>query len=588
MVPPMRNLLQDADRDRLVAPLAGPLLGEVELGGRRFRALAEAEGGARFPLEANALAAELLHLPGLHEAHAALADDLLDFVMAMAEAAPASRCSVTGRIALRSADPRAVDVANPFFCLAGDLSRGLLRQVPAGGGPALRHGGNLVEFRIGRHRACVDVEETILDAAVERRGERVVLRHVSAIRGLAGLVASRQVEAGRLAMEYEVAPDSPVLRVVARFTAARPLAALRLTTALDAVAEEGLDAGAARLLVGGAWRDAAPPTRPGAMRWAEGEAVAHVAVGAAGLPRGAPAAHLRPLAPARVASVTAEAREPGALHWLLLRHGPVRLGAGEVLAVEEDRLLAPGGEVEAVAARMASGVSGLDLDPAPPAGLALHAAAAALLHAPLPAARRAALEAFADRQAARVEAEAAGPAELAWAALGADSLRRARAAAEPLHARLVARLAALPDLATGLAAGPGEAPSLAIQSVALLALARAGTAGLARALEPISAGEAGLAFAGRAVDPMADPAGLALLARAAGAVPLAGAGLPEAVLARARALHRLAANALRPLVRPRDGALLVMPRGGGSPAIQALVTLGLLAPDRLAAERAPA
>src|SRR5690606_29838673 len=97
----MRNLLLDADRDRLVAPLAGALAGEASLGGRRFRALAEAEGSAFFPLAANARAAELLLLPGLRERHAALGDDLLDFAMAMAETSPASRRAVAGSLALR-------------------------------------------------------------------------------------------------------------------------------------------------------------------------------------------------------------------------------------------------------------------------------------------------------------------------------------------------------------------------------------------------------------------------------------------------------------------------------------------------------
>jgi hypothetical protein len=52
----MRNLLQDADRDRLAAPLA-LLAGEVAFGGRRFQALPEAEGSAFFPAAASAAAA---------------------------------------------------------------------------------------------------------------------------------------------------------------------------------------------------------------------------------------------------------------------------------------------------------------------------------------------------------------------------------------------------------------------------------------------------------------------------------------------------------------------------------------------------
>ncbi|WP_372621609.1 hypothetical protein [Falsiroseomonas sp.] len=582
----MRNLLQDADRDRLVAPLADALVGEVSLGGQRFRALGEAKGSALFPLAANAAAAELLLLPGLREAHGQLSDTLLDFVMAMADAEPACRRAVGGRIEVRRDDPRDFDILTPFFRLTGDLSRGELHQAPrAPGGPVLLHSGNLVEFRIGRRRSCADVEEAITDCAVERQGNRVVLRHAGTIRGAAGLLAPRQVAAGRLEVAYELRPDSPVLRVTVRFTAARRLRGLRLTTALDALDESGLGANAARLRKGAAWREPAPPAAPGTARWAEGIPVSHLALGRAGWPAGGPVLHLRPLAPGGVASVTAEARRPGAVHWLLLRHGPVDLEAGGAMVVREDRLLTAGGEVARVAAMMAAEPAGLDLDPAPPSGAALHAVATALLFdgSPdaLPAPRRAALTAFAARQAVRVAA-AEDPEELAWGLLGADTLRRAGDAEAPaLMARLLERLAAR------LPAGTGPA---AAQAVALLASARAATwpdggraaAALPGRLAPLAA-EDGL--------PTASVEALALVARASGAVVLAGGQgvvLPEATLAQAQALHRRAVNLLRPMVRSRDGQLVVAPQRGPATAPQVLVTLALLAPDRLAlAIRAP-
>ncbi|WP_270939265.1 hypothetical protein, partial [Falsiroseomonas oryzae] len=278
----MRNLLQDVDRDRLVAPLAG-LAAEVTVAGAPHRALAEAEGSAFFPAEANARAVELLLLPGVREANQALSDAVLDFVMAMAEQAPASRRAVAGLLDLRSEDPHAFEVITPFHRLTGDLSRGEIRQEPRGlGRLALRHTGNLVEFVAGRHRTCADVEDAITGCAVERRGAAMVLRFAAAIRGQAGFFAPREVEAGTLETEYEVRPDTPVLRVTTRFTAARRLSRVRVTTALDALEEEGLGATAARLLEGSAWRDVAPPAAPGALRWVAGEPVGHVAIGRAG------------------------------------------------------------------------------------------------------------------------------------------------------------------------------------------------------------------------------------------------------------------------------------------------------------------
>ena len=126
--PAMRNLLQDADRDRLVAPLAGPLVRSLELGGARHRALAEGETSSFLDAEANARAAELLLLPGLRDAQPGLGDALLDFVMAMAEATVPARRAVASSLQVARDDPRNVEILTPFWRLSGDLSRGELRQ----------------------------------------------------------------------------------------------------------------------------------------------------------------------------------------------------------------------------------------------------------------------------------------------------------------------------------------------------------------------------------------------------------------------------------------------------------------------------
>jgi hypothetical protein len=586
----MRNLLQDADRDRLVAPLA-LMATEVALAGQSFRALPEAEGSAFFPVAATAPAAELLLLPGLREVHAPLCDALLDAVMALA---PGGMCAVGGTAELLRDDPADLLVQTPYHRFTGDLRAGVLRQEPPGGGrPALRHTGNLVEFRIGRRAACVDVEDNITEASVVREDGRIVLTHAGTIRGRAGFFTAREVEAGRIAYRHEIDPLSPVLRVEIRFTATRALSRLRVTTALDAVAEDGPGGTAARLMEAGAWRDAAPPAAPGAERWARGMPVAHLAVGTAGWPDGAPAVHIRPHDAARVLSVTAQANRGGELHWLILRHGPVDLAAGQTLVVREDRLLTPG-QVETVAAMMEAGLPpGLVPDPRPDPGAGLRAVAAALLFdaggawaEPLPAPRRATLLAFAEDQLALLSARG-GVAELASALLGADSLRRARRPGED----------ALPALALRLArALEAEPADLGARALGILALARAATwtdaAAAARALpgllDGIGASAPGTAPAlmleGARVDPLVEAEGVARMARAAGAVVLAAdAGAPMAPLAvaKARELHRIAVTLLRPLVRPRDGRLEVHGPQGLAPGLQALLTLGFMAPERL-------
>jgi hypothetical protein len=605
----MRNLLQDADRDRLVAPLAAALAGRVMVGGVPHRALPEVAGSPFFAAEANARAAELLLLPGLREAHTALSDALLDFVMAMAEAPVPCRRAVAGGIELVRDDPTAPEARTPFFRLSGNLARGELRQALRDAAlPEVLHSGNLVEFSIGRHRTSADVEEAIVEAAVERDGGRLVLRHVSRVVGRAGLFAARPVEAGTLSYRYELSADSPLLHLTLRFTAARRLSRLRVTTALDALGESGLGATEARLLQGSDWRVAVPSAAGAAADWTGGAPLSHLAIGRQGWPAAAPVLHLRPADPARVLQVTAVAREAGVLHWLLLRHGPAELARGETLELRETRLLGGPADPQRAAAMIEAGLrpemAGLDLDPAPPSAAAQHAVAVALMfdaagawRAPLPEARRAALLGFATRQATRLDTAEPAAAELAHLVLAADALRRAgQAPMAALQGKLVARLRARVDAAGGLLRDAGGEPALTAQALAILALARSATwpegATAAAALEPVlaalqpSAPGAALAlgFAGGVVDPPAAGEALGLLGRAAGAVVLAGeagAPVPEPLRARSRELHRVAVNLLRPMIRPREGVLEMAPRGVAEPVAQALATLAFLAPDRL-------
>jgi hypothetical protein len=596
----MRNLLQDADRDRLVAPLAGSLLRGLDLDGARRRALAEGEASHVLDAEANARAAEFLMLPGIREAQGELGDDILDFAMAMAEAKVPARRAMASSLAVLRDDPRDVEIVTPWWRLTGDLSRGELRQELREGGVAVRHTGNMVEFRAGRFFTCADVEDAIVAQSVERlKDGRVRLSHTSAIRGQAGWFYGAVAEVGRLTMTYEVTPGSPILRVTASFTATRGLDRLRVTTAADALDEHGLGAGAAKLLDGAAWQDVAIPAA-GSAKWAEGEKPAQIAIGEAGWPAGAPVLQIRLHEPSQLMSITADTRRPGALHWLVLRHGFRRLGRGETLTIVEDRLLGPEAEPEA----LAGGMQGTPDAAAAPSGAVLLAAATALQfdaagawRERLPEARRSALAAFAQRHLARIEAGEPDGLDLACAALAADALRRAGLMADA-QPRLVERLAA--RLRDGVLGGPGA--GLAAQGAAALAFARAAalsdaaaadlaTGALTATLGAVSPQGVGLVLGGAPVEAAAEAEGIALLARAAGAAVLAaeaGAPVPPATVERAKQLHRIGVNLLRPLVQPRGPILAVVGPGGMTPGLQALVAMAMIAPDRLVLARSSA
>ena len=623
----MRNLLHATDRDRLVAHLRSHLLREVAVDGRRLTALAEAEGpqgGSFCAAPANARAAELLVQPAIRDTDPAFADAILDFVMAMAEAPLPCRRAAVGGIEVARADPHDFEILTPFHRFTGDLGAGILRQQLRGQAEALPpvlHTGNLVHFRIGRHRLSVDAEDNIRQVELRRAGDDVVLAHESRITGRAGLLRTRPTEAGTLRYEYRIAAGSPLLRLTVSFTAAAArLAALRLTSAVDALDAAGLELAEAVLAEGGDWRRIAAPSAPGVGTWSEGGRPAHLALGQDGWPEGGPTLHIRPAGPAALSSVKATASRAGALRWLVLRHGPTSLAPGGRLMVQEDRLLAAGTPAPAAARAMAAtGVAGLDLDPLPPDGAALNAVATLLLfeacgagRTPLAPSRRAALEAWLARQGAVLLAGRPSLADLGYAALAAEAELRARGsatAAQRLDA-LAGRLLAA-QLPSGAFAEPGGGTAgLAAHAVAVLGLARAATqldpapigAAIGRALAVVTRGPVEATAPGRRatrIDGMAVEGGppvplhghaeaIGLLARAAGAVVLAaeatgGEPGPE-VVARARELHRQAIDLLRPLVRVRGTTLEVTPSplgGAATPAGQAAVALGLLAPEAL-------
>jgi hypothetical protein len=628
----MRNLLQATDRDRLVAHLRGPLRREIMLDGRRLTALAEAdgpEGGSFCSAAGNAQAAELLVQPEIRDADPGFTDAILDFVMAMADAPLPCRRAGVGGVEVLRADPRDFDILTPFHHFSGNLAAGVVRQQLRGPQetlPPVLHTGNLVEFHIGRHRPCVDAEETIRDVSLRRVGDGIVLMHESRIMGRAGWFRPREVEAGTLRYEYEIAADTPVLRLTVTFTAAATaLAMLRVTTAVDAMDEAGLDLAAGRIAVGGEWRDIAAPKQRGLEIWAEGAPTGHIALGVAGWLAEAPALHIRPAVPAGVMGVKAVATHPGALHWLIIRHGPTSLAPGATLVVREERLLAVGTQAEAASRAMAGPqTGGLDLDPQAPPAAGLNAVAGWLLFAaagayrePFAAARATALTAWLDRQLARLLAGAPGAEELGHAAQATEARLRATGEAgfSAQLGDLTGRLLALQGPDGAFRDADGATASLGAHAVAVTALARAlphldpgrlapaiGAALAAVAPGPVELRAGGrvtqvegLALLGAGPVPQARFAEqLGLLARAAGAVVLAaaasGAATAPEILAQAEALHRQAVALLRPLVRIQAGGLDVAPSplgGAATPAAQAAVGLGLLAPDALILQLAP-
>lgn len=623
----MRNLLYASDQDRLAAYFHRRADRTVALGGRTMTALAEGDAEtSTYSASDNARAAELLALPGIHDAAPWLTDASIDFAMAMADTPMPCRRVGNPTLVVQRDEPRDFVVLTPFHVYTGDLSVGVVHQRLRGqmeAVAAVTHSSSLLEFRIGHRRTSMNAAAPITAFGMSREGEELVMWHESRVMGCEGWMRTREVEAGRLRYEYAISAISPLLCLSVTFAAATTLRAVQVTTAVDGLCGSGFAEGAVQAASG--WRRFAAPRKAGSVTWAEKGLASHIAVATDGWWADGPALHLRPADPSAVISVKATVPKPGYIDSVLLRHRPRDVAAGASLVVREDRFLSTGltGPDAAYAMTVSQHAlpGALDLQPVAPQGAILNAIGTHLLFAsarayrsPISGERKAALAAWFDAHLARLRAGEPTLEDLSQATLGVEA--RLRAEAHPDYAAalrdLASRLLAMQGDDGAFFARDGNSVGLAEQALALLAMARAlpqldpsrVARAIAAALAAVRPGRVELVAAPRRFwangllvggvirqSEFRYAEGVALMARAAGAVTLAAAASPG-VLAReaidqAEKIHRHAVSLLRKLVWERDGMLEVVPSplgGAPNPTTQAAAMLGLMAPDGLIRE----
>lgn len=651
----MAELLREADRDRLIAYIERHLLRSVPMDGLEISALRETQ--APFPTSEwcwtadTAATVEMLSLPALRERWAGLADGLTDFLLAMGTGNLLLRRVAAPVLVVESDDPRAFAITTATHEYRGDLSRGVVRQ-SVRGGPARRevhHTGHLVEFRLGRQRHCLDVEETIADCGLEQHPDGVRLFHESLLKVSSGLLRKSEVAVGRLRYEYWIDLQDPRLLLNVSFRAEPGVALqdLRLTTAVDELSGEEtrpiLQVGLGQMAEGG---------RRYAQLPLSGNAVATLHSGPAELvsliedapPGASNGLHLRPLTPESLLNVKAQTRA-GRLHWLISRYATPALEAGGSFAVHEARLLTAG--TLSAALPTYAGIlydpvmlSGRDAGVTADHGTALNAIATQILLASagayaLPPERLAMLRSWYDRHLdslfiAMAEGDALRPSRsylrsLSFALLSLDSMERAtgegRYAATLSHALDLLLSLQRPDEAGGAFADVNQAAYLDCHAAALLALARLAQhrkdarlqPALRQALGAIRVGTVKVPLEGsvhnldtpfvrsrRADGRWEDDGGfwsfkLGLLLRALVALRLAhdsgGVTLEGGELQRVQTLQEIAQRQLRARFHPFEGTLEVLTSplaAEGNAATQATAMLGLLGADAALLAQAPA
>ena len=326
------------------------LLQPVTVGGAAMQAIAETarpfNDSHWYWTDDNAKALELLALPAVRNAEPALANSVLDFVLAMSPGEAIWRRLAAPQLQARRLDPKDFLVVTPFHSFEGDLSHGLLRQsVRFNDGRervAAVHTGHLVEFRLGGRKHCIDVEDSITDCGLLRTAGGITLFHESTIEAPASLLSRRARPVATLRYSYEIRADSAaiLLRVTLRAAPGIVLSRLRLTTACDALSDIPRTCH-----VGVAGTYATPKLPPAGAAYLHRGSLDHLLLAEAGNPGFAHTLHLRPRQPDHVASLSATTREDGRLQWVVLRHAAPPIPAGGEFAIAEERLLLASGDL---------------------------------------------------------------------------------------------------------------------------------------------------------------------------------------------------------------------------------------------------
>jgi hypothetical protein len=645
----MVEMLPEADRDRLIAFLHRHLLCAVAMDGLEIPALRETHAPfatANWCWTADAAGAvELLAQPALAGQWGAMRDGLTDFLLAMGTGNLLLRRVAAPELRVERDDPRDFAIVTAGHEFRGDLSRGVVRQAVRGGVAQreIHHTGHLAEFRLGRHRHCLDIEDTIVDCGLEQRPDGVLLFHESLLKGTTGLLRKAEQVVGRVRYEYWIEASDPrvLLQVTLRAEPGVALQDVRLTTAVDELSGEAVRPISRVHLGQGREFGAVPLSGSGVATLREGAAPDIVSLIEDAPPGTANGMHLRPLSGEHLLNVKAQSVD-GRLHWLITRYATPELAAGGMFQINEARLLTAG----TLAAAMPS-YAGILYDPAilsgrdagviADHGVALNAVATQLLCVArgdyaMAAERVAMLRDWYDRHldglfAGMAEGDSLPPRRsylraLCFALLSLDVMQRCtpepRYEAALSHGLNLLLSLQRPDEAGGAFTDEHQAAYLDCHAAAILALARISLTRQDARLLPALKQALGAIRVGSVKVPLEDglhsldtpfvrsrrPDGrweddggfwtfkLGLLLRALMALRLAhdaGATVLEgSQLQRLQTLNDLALRQLRARIRPQNGALEVLTSplaAEGNAATQPAALLGLLAPDAAVAGR---
>ena len=342
---------------------------------------------AWFWVDDTAKTAELFAVPSVHDAHPALADATLDYVLRLSRGPIIQRRSAVPDLKLINSDPENFHAYNNFFHLAGDLKRGVVS-------PSIRYNddrtrgigeysGNLIRFRYGWRDHVVDIEAGINRWSIDQHDDRIVFSHASAIR--AKPLFGAEAHVCDVTYSYTLWRDRPTVELSVSVQAMATLGGVHVSTAFDQLNRVPGFA-TATIGYGDRFETRAVSDEEHVTLWS-GPADYMCLYESSWMPGFANGFHVNFEDGARIESVMAKWSGPSHFHWVFCAYAVGDIRRGKTSSITEQRLLTGGGNYSApafyrdliTAAKAGAG----DIDPSVSydVGAELNAVAVAILFA---------------------------------------------------------------------------------------------------------------------------------------------------------------------------------------------------------------
>lgn len=289
--------------------------------------------------------AELFAVPSVRDAHPALADATLDYVLRLSPDLIIQRRAAVPELRLVDANPKTFRAYNSFFNLTGDLTRGVVC-------PSIRfndnrtrivaqYSGNMIRFRYRGRRQTVDIEDSIKSWSIVEYANRIVFSHTSAIQGKP-LVGTR-THVCDVTYVYTLWRARPTVKVSVALTTVSDatLGDVQVTTAFDQLSQGGAfqtaivgrDDHFEGHSVSGKARAALTAEQADYLSLFESAVMPGFAIGL----------HVHLKDGAQLHDIIADGSLPGHFHWVYARYALGKIHGGETRSIVEDRLLTGGG-----------------------------------------------------------------------------------------------------------------------------------------------------------------------------------------------------------------------------------------------------